>query len=118
MNECEHHGKYNDGSRYWPECPICVREERDRLRAELVESKANAESWRQQNEERIDEALRLGAERDRYRKALGKAKAFVLGIANQGDSKPDYWSSCLQCEQAKEDAKGVLENLKALEGKE
>lgn len=39
-----------------------------------------------------------------------KVVDFLSRLSRQPDSKPDYWSSCSQCDQSKDEAEDLLSN--------
>ena len=47
---------------------------------------------------------------------LEKAKNFVSDVAKQTPEKPDYWSSCSQCERNSSEAEEIIEQIDAARG--
>lgn len=54
---------------------------------------------------KIDELTALFAEHDKALARVRELEAFVCKVAEQIPEKPDYWSSCGQCEHNIDDAK-------------
>lgn len=47
------------------------------------------------------------------RDILNQLECFVKDIAGQTPEKPDYWSSCSQCERNKDNAQDILDKMRA-----
>lgn len=62
------------------------------------------------------EFRRLSAERDRLAAECEALRAFVTRVAEQKPEKPDYWSSCGQCDHNISDAQDLIDA--AMGGKE
>lgn len=109
--ECEH--GYHRKS-----CYICdaiedekeieaLRDERDRLRNELLEEQANAESWRQQHENRVEDVLRISKELE----VMREERDMLLAKLDEAVKLLKRRMHCDICE-----CPGCLEVRKVIEG--